>query len=355
MSYDTRKPNYTFEEWCIQNNREDLLIRWDYELNKKLPSEVSYQSNKKFYFLCPRHIHESQLSNIQYISGGRQKNIICKKCRSFAQYVIDNYSEEYLNKLSKLNLKYNLWEIGSKSNTYKLLIECNKKGHRYIQTPENFVKNGCQYCSHRSKKDDIPKEESLGMICPKIIPLWSNKNDKTPYSYYPSSTHKVYWKCENGIHEDFLRSINVSKMTDFRCPKCVNYWGENNGNWKGGLTYLDKKERQSYEYKLWREQVIKRDNNICQCCLKKIDNHDLLTHVHHIYNFADYKDYRTNINNGITLCNECHDFKINDSFHNLYGLVHTTPKQLEEYINYKREKLGITVPFQIDKYLIKII
>ena len=31
----------TFEEWCKNNNREDLLNEWDYELNKILPSEIT--------------------------------------------------------------------------------------------------------------------------------------------------------------------------------------------------------------------------------------------------------------------------------------------------------------------------
>lgn len=350
MSYGKRKPKINFEEWCLNNNRTDLLKRWDYELNDVLPSEISYKSNKKYYFICPKHIHESQLSNIQYVSCGKQKNIICKKCNSFAQYIINNYSEEYLNELVELNLNYDLWDINYKSNHYKLLIRCNKMGHECLQTPEHFVRNGCQYCAHRAKTN-IPKEDSLGIICPKILPLWSSKNDKTPYDYYPSSTFKVYWRCENNIHDDFYRAINVSKMVNFRCPKCVNFWGEYNGNWKGGVTYSDKKERQSYKYQIWRKEVIKRNNNICQCCLRKINENNLMAHVHHIYNFSDYKNLRINVDNGITLCQECHCFDIEDSFHNLYGNFHNTPEQLEEYINYKRKKLGINIPFSIEEYL----
>lgn len=34
---------YSFKQWCLDNNRQDLLLRWDYELNEKAPSEVNYK------------------------------------------------------------------------------------------------------------------------------------------------------------------------------------------------------------------------------------------------------------------------------------------------------------------------
>ena len=37
----------TFEQWCKENNRFDLLNRFDCELNKVKPSEIGCSSNKK--------------------------------------------------------------------------------------------------------------------------------------------------------------------------------------------------------------------------------------------------------------------------------------------------------------------
>lgn len=48
----------SFYEWCIQNNRNDLLDRWDYDLNNVIPSEILHSSNKSYYFKCdtnPKH------------------------------------------------------------------------------------------------------------------------------------------------------------------------------------------------------------------------------------------------------------------------------------------------------------
>lgn len=54
-----RKQN--FEEWCINNNHQDFLSRWDYDKNKILPSQISYVSHEKIYFKCPCGKHESSL------------------------------------------------------------------------------------------------------------------------------------------------------------------------------------------------------------------------------------------------------------------------------------------------------
>ena len=50
----TVKVKYSFAEWCKDNNHQDWLDRWDYELNEVGPENVASGSNKKYYFKCPR-------------------------------------------------------------------------------------------------------------------------------------------------------------------------------------------------------------------------------------------------------------------------------------------------------------
>ena len=37
----------SLHDWCIVQNREDLLEEWDYSNNSNTPYDVSYASNKK--------------------------------------------------------------------------------------------------------------------------------------------------------------------------------------------------------------------------------------------------------------------------------------------------------------------
>lgn len=63
-----------------------------------------------------------------------------------------------------------------------------------------------------------------------------------------------------------------------------------------------RKQRQSSRYRKWRESVLGRDSHKCQECSCESPN----LHVHHLKSFAKYKDLRYCIDNGITLCADCH-------------------------------------------------
>lgn len=100
------------------------------------------------------------------------------------------------------------------------------------------------------------------------------------------------------------------KRSDDFVLKCKNKRPEQNGNWKGGITPLNHKVRNSPEMKLWREEIFKRDNWMCQECGARSKKNDYIRiEAHHIKPFALFPEFRFLIDNGITLCKKCHDKK----------------------------------------------
>jgi 5-methylcytosine-specific restriction endonuclease McrA len=78
--------------------------------------------------------------------------------------------------------------------------------------------------------------------------------------------------------------------------------GELNPRWKGGITSKNHKIRTSIEYKNWRVSVFERDDFTCVECKKR----GYLLQADHIKPFALYPDLRFDLNNGRTLCVDCH-------------------------------------------------
>lgn len=401
----------TFYDWCIENEHQEYLNLWDYNLNDKTPEQVSFATNNKFWFKCKELKHESYQKTLNNLVYERTK-LSCPRCNSIGQYIINNYGEDFLNKIWSDKNKITSFEI-SQSSKKIIWLKCqeNVTHPDYDLMTTNFKKSfNCPYCT--GKRTCLTN--SLGYKYPQVLDVWSELNEETPYEYTHGSSKKVWWKCEKSIHKDYQREINNSVIYDFRCHECVKkshyridnlinkqfnyltvteldvkrtkmgkgtYWfcdckcGTKHksvlaSHLKSGKTqscgclWLDddkksthiydntptskqRKERRSAKYIKWRNEVIVKDDYTCQCCGK----YGGKLNVHHIQNFSENEKLRYDINNAITLCVECHGVPISGSFHNIYGTTNNTSKQLEEYINNKRKDLGINIPFSIEEYL----
>ena len=90
-----------------------------------------------------------------------------------------------------------------------------------------------------------------------------------------------------------------SKEVRDKISKAVS--GNKNGSWKGGISTVKNKIRNSAEYREWRFAVYKRDNFKCQVCRssEKIN-------AHHIISFSNQFNKHLEVYNGITMCKKCH-------------------------------------------------
>lgn len=201
---------------------------------------------------------------------------------------------------------------------------------------------------YESKGYDIPKyKDNWGRMKVK-----KNTEIKVKVKDLPKNSKiKVRWKCNNCGIEKMINYNCLSKV----CQKCNHKlrFGENHPAWKGGRpkcvdcgkvlqhskskrcqhcyietlkgTYEDCNRRSFPGSRKWLRLVKNRDNNECQCCGSK----DKIR-VHHIKNFADNKEKRLDINNGIVLCEDCHI-----DFHRIYGKSFNNRQQLNEFLSEK--------------------
>lgn len=112
---------------------------------------------------------------------------------------------------------------------------------------------------------------------------------------------------------------NTGKKLTFEQKKKIGdaHRGEKSHRWKGGTTAFGLIIRGCFQYRQWRSDVFTRDNFTCQHCG---DNKGGNLEAHHIKEFKKIlkeNNIRTfeesllceelwNINNGLTLCRECH-------------------------------------------------
>lgn len=90
-------------------------------------------------------------------------------------------------------------------------------------------------------------------------------------------------------------SISCGKRLQLKDSK--NHW-----NWKGGKGTERHRLMGKKEYILWRTAIFIRDNYTCQECNKK----GVYLEADHIKPWVLYPELRYAIDNGRTLCRECH-------------------------------------------------
>lgn len=110
--------------------------------------------------------------------------------------------------------------------------------------------------------------------------------------------------------------------------------GERSTFWKGGITPIIILARNSFKYRQWRSDIFTRDDFTCQICGKKgcyleADHYPkMFSAIFYEYNIKSLQEAIDceelwNLNNGRTLCKECHD-KTKKGCKSLWDIVPAT-------------------------------
>lgn len=151
------------------------------------------------------------------------------------------------------------------------------------------------------------------------------KGEKNPmYNKHHTEENRKMIGTKNSQHMlERKKRLGYVNTQEARRKMSESSKGEKGSNYIDGRTSINENIRKSLEYRLWRKAIFERDNFTCQKCKQSGG----ILRAHHIFNFADYPERRTEIANGITFCKECHH-----KFHKMYGTKNNTKKQLEAFL-----------------------
>jgi hypothetical protein len=109
--------------------------------------------------------------------------------------------------------------------------------------------------------------------------------------------------------EEARKNISVAQKKRFETQdvwnkgiKWIENRGENHPNWNGGSGTERHQAMGKIEYKTWRKFVFERDNYTCQECNQRGGE----LQADHIKPWATYPELRYELDNGRTLCVDCH-------------------------------------------------
>lgn len=147
-------------------------------------------------------------------------------------------------------------------------------------------------------------EETKKLIGEKSREVWSNPEYRKRMSDFKKLHPLNYWlgkKRPSPSLETRRRMSEAQKRIGNKPP--VRY-GEKNNKWKGGISKnCPYKHYRNKEYIYWRKQVFERDNYTCQLCGIR---GGVILHPHHLKSYTRFPEFRYDVNNGKTLCIDCH-------------------------------------------------
>lgn len=134
----------------------------------------------------------------------------------------------------------------------------------------------------------------------------------------------------NNLRRGISKSCGCLKLEMF-ANFCRSQSGSKHPHWRGGNTLVAEK-RHDKEYRAWRQKVMDKWNHCCYICgdINSLE-------VHHLDAFLTFPDKRTDVENGVCLCETCHGL-----FHMEYGRGDTIRAQFDEFLlKYKIPPLPI--------------
>ena len=158
--------------------------------------------------------------------------------------------------------------------------------------PESYISKDCPVCGKSFTVHKIHIERGQGKYCSKSCARsGSPARKRTRLMLACHLCGKQFDKHLSEIKKSIGGLHFCSRDCWYEYNQLDNHYG-----YAGGQN-----ERVNPDYLKWRKNVLKRDHGYCRLC-HSIDRLE----AHHIHRFTTHTDLRWDVDNGLTLCHDCH-------------------------------------------------
>ena len=196
--------------------------------NTYTPSEVSVGSNKKAWFVCPDCKQEFEARVFHAARSLMRGNTGCPVCAGIKVVPGINDLATKCPKIFAMWSSKNTYtpseaSAGSNKKAWFVCPDCKQEFEASICNVVHTVQNGSTGCPVCAGRKVVPGINDLATQCPKVVPMWSDKNDYTPSEISARSERRAIFVCPD-CKKEFVTSVRAMTQAamsgNTRCPEC---------------------------------------------------------------------------------------------------------------------------------------
>ena len=204
---------------CLATSHPELVKEWNYSKNSLKPTEVTYGSVKRVWWICSEghewicspNTRTANKNNCPYCAG---RKVNKNNCLSTTHpYLLKEWSAKNIIKPTEVSFGSHkkVWWTCSKGHEWKTSI-CHRVNNK-----------NCPYCSGNK----VCKDNCLSATHSELAKEWNiKKNKMNPTNVTYGSTKKVWWECKKCNYSWCCRINDRSSLHKSGCPKCNESKGE---------------------------------------------------------------------------------------------------------------------------------
>lgn len=318
--YNTTNIN---SKYCSDLCRGRKVAKYSIDEVKKIFKDKNYILTDSEYtdahtplrFICNKG-HNTTISLVSLKRGSQCRKCVRERIASQQRHAFEFVKSEFEKR------GYKLLSTNYQNSDQKLDVECDK-GHQFKMSYGVFQRgSGCTKCSWELSAERQKHELSH------VVKIFSIEGCTLLSEEYKNNRSLLDFICSCGNKDKVsLQCFNRGQRCSF-CNK-KKMIGENHPFYNPKLTDEERYKNRDYsEYINWRKSVYERDSYTCVTC----NNRGGDLNAHHLDGYGWCEERRTDVSNGVTLCNDCHT-----DFHVKYGYGNNTEKQFNDWFSIRNQ------------------